>query len=349
MKRLLRGGIVLMIVTLLLPVIPWASAGPLAVSDHCDGSVFFNAQAGHSFVDMIRWLRQMERVPWPDWVQDPQQPPPPERVYGNGLRVTYINHATVLIQMEGINILTDPIWSMRAGPASFLGTRRVRAPGVAFEDLPPIDYVLISHDHYDHLDIPTIERLKNDHDPVFIVGLGVGGLLAAHGIDKVIELDWWQSYNPGKGDIVLNFVPAMHASGRAPFMENKTLWGGFVIDSSGGQVYFAGDTGYGQFIGDIAAEFRRIRLAVVPIGNYEKRWFMKSQHMNPEDAVMAHRTLGSPMSIGMHYATFAEHPEQAIDAHEMDLAKALKEYGVPNREFRILGFGEGRDIPALSE
>ena len=155
-----RRGIALMISTLLLPVAPSAVAGSMAISDHFDGSVFFNPEPVHSFADMVRWLWEMERVPWPDWVQDPPQPPPPERVYGKGLRVTYINHATVLIQTEGINILTDPIWSTRAGPAPFIGTKRVRAPGVAFEDLPPIDYVLISHDHYDHLDIPTVRTAE---------------------------------------------------------------------------------------------------------------------------------------------------------------------------------------------
>jgi L-ascorbate metabolism protein UlaG (beta-lactamase superfamily) len=343
------GGIVLMISTLLVLVAVPVAAGGVAVSDHCDGSVFFNPEPGHSFADMVRWLWEMERVPWPDWVEDAPQPPPPERVYGNGLRVTYINHATTLIQMEGINILTDPIWATRAGPAPFLGTRRVRAPGVAFEDLPPIDYVLISHDHYDHLDIPTAKRLKEAHDPVFVVGLEVGKLLRAHGIDNVVELDWWQSHGTDEAGVTFTFVPARHGSGRAPFMEDRTLWGGFVIDSPGGQVYFAGDTGYGKFIGDIAARFGRIRLAVLPIGNYEKRWFMKSQHMNPEDAVMAHRALGAPMSIGMHFATFAEHPEQAIDAHEKDLDRALEKFGVRDSEFRVLGFGEGMDIPSLSE
>ncbi len=348
-KRPFSGSIVLILSALLLAFIPSAAAGGMAVSDHYDGSVFFNPEPGHSFTDMVRWLWEMERVPWPDWVQDPPQSPPPERVCGNGLRVTYINHATTLIQMEGINILTDPIWSTRAGPAPFIGPRRVRAPGVAFGDLPPIDYVLISHDHYDHLDIPTAKRLKEAHDPVFITGLEVGRFLRAHGIDNVVELDWWQSHVLGDAGVTLTFVPAMHSSGRAPFMEDRTLWGGFVIDSAGGQVYFAGDTGYGEFINDIAARFGRIRLAVMPIGNYEKRWFMKSQHLNLDDAVMAHRALGAGTSIGMHFATFAEHPEQSIDAHDKDLADALKKYGVPVYEFRVLEFGEGRDIPPLSE
>jgi L-ascorbate metabolism protein UlaG (beta-lactamase superfamily) len=315
-----------------------------APSDHYDGSVFFNAEPGHSFSDMIRWLWEMERVPWPDWIEDPVQPPPPDRVYATGLRVTYINHASVLIQTGGVNILTDPIWSMRVGPAPFLGPRRVRAPGVAMEDLPPIDYVLISHDHYDHLDVPTLRELRAAHDPTFVTGRAVGSVLGAHGIDKVIELDWWQSYRPSNACVTVTFVPARHGSGRAPFAQDRTLWGGFVIDTPAGEVYFAGDTGYGGFIEEIARKFSRIRLAILPIGNYEKRWFMKSQHMSPDDAVLTHLTLGAATSVGIHFATFAEHPEQAIDAHETDLARALRDRGVGPSRFLILSFGEGRDI-----
>lgn len=341
-KELFWGGVALMLSALFAPVV-----AP-AISDHFDGSVYFNPEPGHSFTDMVRWLWEMERVDWPDWIEDAPQPPPPERVHGRGLRVTYINHATLLIQTEGVNILTDPIWSTRAGPASFAGTGRVRAAGVDFDDLPPIDYVLISHDHYDHMDCPTLERLHAKHDPTFVTGLGVGRLLSARGIDSVVELDWWQAYAPGEGGLAVTFVPARHGSGRAPFRENRTLWGGFVIDSPGGQVYFAGDTGYGAFVDAIAARFGRIRLAILPIGNYEKRWFMQSQHMNPEDAVRAHRALGAPLSIGMHFSTFAEHPEQAIDAHERDLADALERHGVPGCEFVVPRFGEGRDVAPLS-
>jgi L-ascorbate metabolism protein UlaG (beta-lactamase superfamily) len=227
------------------------------------------------------------------------------------LRVTYINHATILIQMDGINILTDPIWSQRAGPASWFGVKRVRAPGVRFEQLPPIDYVLVSHDHYDHLDLPTVEKLARDHRPEFIVGLGVGRHLESCSTCRIIELDWWQAYQPAGLSMRVIFVPAQHGSGRAaPFTEGRTLWGGFVIDAPGGQVYFAGDTGFGAFVNELAERFSRIRLAVLPIGNYEKRWFMKTQHMNPEDAILVHQLLRAGQSMGMHYATFREHPEQ---------------------------------------
>ncbi len=144
------------------------------------------------------------------------------------------------------------------------------------------------------------------------------------------------------------FVPARHESGRiSPFSRNTSLWGGFVIDSPEGQVYFAGDTGNGAFINELAGRYQRIRLAILPIGNYEKRWFMKTQHMNPDDAVLVHRALRANQSMGIHFATFAEHPEQAIDAHEKDLAAALVEHGVSPARFWIPGFGEGRDVTPL--
>jgi L-ascorbate metabolism protein UlaG (beta-lactamase superfamily) len=224
----------------------------------------------------------------------------------------------------------------------------VRAPGVALEHLPRIDHVLISHDHYDHLDLPSIEKIARRDHPKFLVGLGVEQHLRSINIrnEDIVELDWWQSYQPSNTALRFVFVPARHQSGRiSPFSRNRTLWGGFVIDSPHGQVYFAGDTGFGSFINDIAARYRRIRLAILPIGNYEKRWIMKTQHMNPDDAIRAHRALRANQSMGIHYATFAEHPEQAIDAHERDLAPALSKHAVPPAAFWILDFGEGRDVP----
>lgn len=318
-------------------------------SGHFDGSRFFNPEGGdHSFLDTVKWLWEMETVKWPDWIADPPQPPPVECAGPGILRVTYVNHATVLIQVCGINILTDPIWSKRAGPTSWLGVNRVRAPGVKFEDLPRIDFVLISHDHYDHLDLPSVEKLARRDDPRFLVGLGVGSHLRSIGVSDsdIVELDWWQTFAPLQTGVRFVFVPARHSSGRLPFVGRRTLWGGFVIETPVGDIYFAGDTGYGAFVEKIAARFQRIRLAILPIGGYEKRWFMKTQHMNPEDAVLVHRLLSTGQSMGIHYGTFAEHPEQSINAHEKDLAVALKKHGVDPSRFWVLGFGESRDLPS---
>lgn len=314
------------------------------VSDHFDGDRFFNKAPDHSFTDMVKWWWEMETIEWPAWVEDLTQPPPVDQVTGKQIRVTYINHATVLIQVDGLNILTDPIWSLRAGPVSWLGVKRVRAPGVLMSDLPKIDYILLSHDHFDHLDLPTLRDLIARHNPQILVGLGVKRLMVDQDIMKVEKLDWWQAYQCPKTGNRFVFVPAIHNSGRGPMSGNRTLWGGFIIEGAFGQIYFGGDTGFGDFVYQISSRFKDISLAILPIGSYEKRWFMKSQHMNPEDAVKVHQILGAHQSMGIHYATFAEHPEQTIDAHERDLSEALVKYQIPAEKFWVLKFGEGRQL-----
>lgn len=317
-----------------------------ALSDHYNGKTYYNREGdSHTFTGMVKWLWEMKTVNWPEWVDDPVQPKPGLHAEKGHIRATYINHSTILIQTDKLNILTDPIWSLRAGPYSWIGTKRIRKPGVDMNDLPGIDIVLISHDHYDHLDIPTLKKLYARKKFIAVTGQGNGKLLKDEGIDNVIELDWWQDYPVSSSDVKITFVPALHNSGRGMFDGNSTLWGGFVIQAGkSSSIYFAGDTGYGEFLSDIHKRFPQFTLTILPIGNYEKRWFMKSQHMNPDDAVKAHILLGSGQSIGMHYATFNEHPEQSVDAHEKDLDMALKDHGLPGTEFRILGFGERLDV-----
>lgn len=314
------------------------------VSDHFDGNRFFVEGTDHSFGDMVKWLWEMETVEWPEWIEDPEQPPPPEVVANGSLRITYVNHATLLIQLDGFNILTDPIWSKTAGPFSWAGVDRIRRPGVAFEDLPKIDLILISHDHYDHLDLPTLRKLVIRDKPRIVAGLGIGSFLNDKDIHNVNELDWWQTQVDRPSGMKITFVPALHNSGRGPFSSNKTLWGGYVISNGNDNIYFAGDTGYGEFIERMADRFPSFRLTILPIGSYEKRWFMKNQHMNPEDAVKTHLALKSRQSVGMHYGTFAEHPEQSVTAHEEDLKSALEKYNLTQSDFWVLGFGEGRMV-----
>lgn len=321
------------------------SCSSLPESDHCDGIKFFNSAPGHSFTDEIRWFWEMETVEWPEQVIDEQQPKPPLRVKSGELRVTYINHATVLIQMDGINILTDPIFSDRAGPVSFIGSKRIRKPGVAIDDLPRIDIILISHNHYDHLDLPSLAAIGKRDKPVILAGLGVGKILDESLFTGIFELDWWQEYGFSSAEVKFVFVPAFHNSGRRLFDSDRTLWGGFVIEDKYGCIYFAGDTAYGGFLEAIHKRYPEFRLTIFPVGNYEKRWIMKTQHMNPDDAVRAHILLNSKQSIGMHYATFLEHPEQTIDQHKEDLGKALEEYNVQREKFLILKFGEGIYVP----
>lgn len=267
--------------------------------------------------------------------------PPPARVDAGNLRVTFVGYATVLIQIDGVNILTDPVWSKRVSPFSFVGPKRVRPPGVRFEDLPPIHAVVVSHDHYDHLDVPTLKRLAQDHQPRFFVGLGNNKLLKAKKIGGATELDWWQTVELPNG-VRITSVPARHWSGRGLTNRNRTLWSGYVIESSAGAVYFAGDTGYGVHFEQIARRFPAIRLALLPIGAHLPRWFMQANHMSPEDAVRAHQLLRPKTSLGIHFGTFAlgdDGERQPVD----ELNRALLQ--ADDSAFEVLAFGEGKDLP----
>ncbi|MBN8706921.1 MAG: MBL fold metallo-hydrolase [Bacteroidetes bacterium] len=329
---------------LLSALLGLSGCATLPVSDHFDGSRFYNPASDsseHGFADHVKWMWEMKTVDWPEWIQDTPQPAPPARVGTGQLRITYINQATLLIQTDSLNILTDPIFSDFAGPVSFLASKRIRNPGIPFDSLPSIDIVLVSHNHYDHFDLPTLVRIGKRDRPVLITGLGNKDLIDTTLFSKVYETDWWQDVETETGRMKITFVPALHQSGRGLFDENESVWGGFVLESSFGRVYFAGDTGYGQFVQPLHQRFPDFRLTILPIGSYEKRWIMKSQHMNPDDAVRLHLFLQSKQSIGMHFATFLEHPEQNVDQHEKDLEAALKTYKVDRDQFLILKFGEG--------
>jgi len=317
-------------------------------SDHFDGTHFHNevVQKPHRTGDLIRWITHRHPGPWPEHPDAKPGPPPPRRVDGGRLHVTFVNHATVLVQMDGLNVLTDPIWSERASPVSFAGPKRVRPPGIRFDDLPPIDVVLISHDHYDHLDLPTLERLwKRDH-PKILLGLGNDLLLAKHGIDSH-ALDWWQSVRVSDS-VEVTAVPAQHFSGRGLCDRRKTLWEGFVISGPSGNVYFAGDTGFGPHFEEIHERFAPIRLALLPIGAFRPEWFMARVHLSPADAIIAHYELGAGTSVGIHFGTFrlADDGEDEAPGDIRRAVAASAKEGVPLR-FWILGFGEGRDVPPV--
>jgi L-ascorbate metabolism protein UlaG (beta-lactamase superfamily) len=302
-------------------------SGP--VSDHFDGRRFHMAiPRDRHLTDYLQWLAQRDPGAWDDWTEQPPGAPPPQRVPGAALLVTPVNHATVLIQTAGLNILTDPIWSHRASPFSFTGPDRRAPPGIRFDDLPPIDAVLISHSHYDHMDLPTLRRLWERDRPRIFVGLGNRGTLAAAGIGGVVETDWWQAHALAPG-VRVHGVPAQHWTSRGLFDRNRTLWLGYVVEAPGGDVFFAGDTGLGPHFAAIAARFPRVRLALLPIGAYLPRWFMKPVHMSPGDAVTAWRTLGAEHALGIHYGTFRlaeEGQRQPVD----DLAAALSAPHVPS-------------------
>lgn len=260
-----------------------------------------------------------------------------ERIHGDALHATFINHATVLIQTQGINILTDPVWSTKVGPFNLIGPRRFHPPGKTIKQLPPIDIVLLSHDHYDHLDIATLARLHKLHKPLIIAGMAINNVLNKIHLN-CIELNWWESYRFNE-KINIHFAPAQHWSGRSLRNRNTTLWGSFVIESQNNNIFFAGDTGYGKHFKDIQQKFQQFTLSLLPIGAYEPRSFMQQMHINPEEAVLAHKDLNSINSMAIHFGTF-KLSDEAYYQPVADLNAALKKFEIYSNNFQAIGVGK---------
>lgn len=314
----------------------------MTTTSHFDGRHFHNIiPRRHGFWAILPWLLSRQRGPWREVTDAQYGAAPPSS--SEQLRITFVNHSTFLLQVAGINILTDPIWSYRASPVSWAGPRGFRAPGIRFEDLPPIHVVLVSHDHYDHMDIPTLQRLASEHSPVICTGLKNGSLLAKHGIGNVIELAWGQSTKLCAG-LKLTAVPAQHFSARTPFDRNRRLWCGFVVEANESCIYFAGDTGKGPHFAQIAQQFGAIDVAILPIGAYRPQWFMGEVHMSPLEAVAAHLHLGARVSVACHFGTFALADDGQDEPLEL-LHDVLSSTDLGETEFWVLGFGEGRDVP----
>lgn len=316
-------------------------------SDHFDGRRFLNkVPAPHAgFGSVLKWMVTAKRGPWERRIDATPGPKPPERVSGGDMRVTFVNHATLLVQFDGLNVLFDPIWSERASPLSFVGPRRMRPPGIRFEDLPPIDAVLISHNHYDHLDVPTLKRLALSHNPRIFAGLGNRAFLESQGLTNVRDLDWHErvELSPEVGVVA---VPVQHFSGRGLADRDGTLWTGYVIQAPSGPVYFAGDTGWGAHFLETRERYGRPRLALIPIGAFLPRWFMGHVHIDPEQAVQVHEVMEAGTSVAMHYGTFplADDGENE-PLEELERVLSSRE---ERPEFWVLGFGEGRDVPPLA-
>ena len=275
------------------------------------------------------------RARWPARIVEPQQPPAP--LEHAAAVVTFIGHSTFLIQTPAGNVLTDPVYSQRAGPFNVLGPTRVRQPGVAFDALPPVSIVLLSHNHYDHCDLRTLRLLAQRFDPLVVTPVGNGELVRSAGLARVEELDWWQEGRSSAMPITL--TPAQHFSARGPFDRNRALWGGFLLTAGAARIFFAGDTGYGPFFSDVRQRLGPVDLALLPIGAYEPRWFMKDVHMNPEEAVQAHLDLESAQSVGMHFGTF-QLTTEGIDEPLRALEASCRARNVPAARFGTLGFGE---------
>jgi L-ascorbate metabolism protein UlaG (beta-lactamase superfamily) len=337
-RALLCGGVALLGLTVSACAPAWK--GPR--SDHFDGTRFHSIEpVEHSFGEWLRREATRRQGPWRKFTESPPGPRPPEAVGDGGLRVTWINHATVLLQMDGVNVLTDPTWAPRAVPT--LGARRRRSPGLRFEDLPPIDAVLLSHDHHDHMDLSTLRRLAARWRPILVAGLGTSAYLARKGIPGGRDLDWWQSLEIVPG-VVVTAVPARHASGRGMFDRNRRLWCGYVLSGPSGSVDFAGDTGFGSHFSAIAARFPDLRLALLPIGGFVPVWFMHPQHMSPRDAVRAAEILGAGTVVPIHFGTFPQ-SDDAEDEPLRGLRAALVEAGEPGPRFAVLENGQSLDVP----
>jgi L-ascorbate metabolism protein UlaG (beta-lactamase superfamily) len=313
------------------------------VSDHFDGTRFFDVHGSSpkSRLDLLRWRFGGERAKWPQWAPSPHRDRPPVRVDGRRWRISYVGHATLLLQTAGLNVLIDPMWSERASPVSFAGPRRVNDPGIAFDALPPIDVALVSHNHYDHLDLATLSALSTPHRARVITPLGNDTIMREHDTSIAVEgFDWYQQVVLGRG-VAVTLLPVRHWSARGLMDRNKALWAAFVIDTPGGRIFHVADSGYGDGHHFRAARERYgpFRLAVLPIGAYEPRWFMRDQHMNPEESVRAYRDSGAELALGHHYGTF-QLTDEAIDAPLAALAVARKQANLTGEQFRALQPGE---------
>lgn len=307
-------------------------------SDHFDGDHFYNPVANHlkSFWDVLKWKATSTPEKWPDYV--PNKMHPIRRILkGEKSALTFINHATFLIQFQELNILTDPIYSERASPVSFAGPKRVRDAGILFENLPKIDDVIISHNHYDHLDLETLKKLDEKFQPLILVPLGDEKLLLKEGLTNVKAMDWWEEMRVK--DIKMTFTPSQHWSARGLWDKNECLWGSFMIDSGIQKIYFGGDTGYGKHFIDIKNRLGAPDIALLPIGAYKPRWFMKFHHMDPMEAVQAHIDMSAKQSIAMHFGTF-QMADEGINEPVVDLNRSLKELNLTYDEFLVLEEGE---------
>ena len=331
-----------------------------------DGDRFQNSEvafAPKSLGEVLKWRLGAARdgLPRPPKTPTPRVDPDLAFLHANAAAgasmqpaATWIGHASVLMQLGGLSILTDPVFSERVSPLSFAGPKRHSAPGLLPAQLPRIDAVVISHNHYDHLDAASVDALAAQPGgaPRFVVPLGVKAWFESRGLQDAVELDWWQSTRVDGVEIFL--VPAQHWSGRGLADRMKTLWGGYAVFAPDFQMFFAGDTAYSRDFTDIHRHFaprhgtgRGFDLALIPIGAYEPRWFMKPQHVDPKEAVQIHLDVAARQSIGVHWGTF-QLTDESLDEPPRALAAACREGGLADDAFTVMAIGETRRFAARS-
>lgn len=308
---------------------------------------------------VLRWQWEAYRDGLPKPAQTPTPTVAPDlaliKSYAPGAQpgITWIGHATLLVQAGGLNVLTDPIFSERASPLQIMGPKRAQPPGVAMDDLPPIDVVVVSHNHYDHLDRSSIVLLneRSGGKTLFLVPLGLKPWMEKLGITNVVELDWWQHHEV-RG-VEFHLTPVQHWSARGVGDRSETLWGGWAVLSKDLHWFFGGDTAYSQDFVDTRAHFAPRQtetlgggfdLALLPIGAYAPRWFMREQHANPEEAVQIHLDLGAKRSIGMHWGTFSL-TDEPLDQPPLDLIAARAKQKMNAEVFSVMKIGETRQVP----
>ena len=321
-------------------------SGP--VSDHFDGTRFFID--GHEkplgFRAAMKWSLNGQKQKWPPATQPIFEDAPPARVQGDELRVSYIGHATFLIQTQGLNVLIDPVFSDRASPVQFAGPKRVNPPGVALNNLPEIDVVLVSHNHYDHLDLASLKQLHQAYAPRILTPLGNDTILKKANPAFKVEAYDWHARVQISADFAVHFEPANHWSARSATDRFMALWCAFVLETKGGNIYHIADTGFGdgRIFDDVRQKHRAFRLAIIPIGAYEPRWFMKGQHVNPAESVAILQKVGASQAIAHHWGTF-QLTDEAIHAPLEALHSALVAHDIDRARFLTPRPGQAVDIP----
>jgi L-ascorbate metabolism protein UlaG (beta-lactamase superfamily) len=315
-----------------------------AVSDHFDGKNFFNPNGRNAkgFKDAMKWMtsKREKKVKWVMPADFQYGKKPLEKMKNGALKVTFIGHSTVLLQFDGLNILTDPVWYERCSPVQWAGPKRIVPAGIRLEDLPKIDIILQSHNHWDHLDIKTLKKICAKDRPKIFTSLGISQFLKKEGIDNSVDMDWWDEL-PFTEGVTVTCVPSQHFSGRGALDRNGTLWSGFVVSSSKvGNIYFAGDSGYGDFFKEIGDKFGSMRLSLIPVGAYQPIWFMSPIHCTPVEAVQIHHDVRSEKTLAIHHSTFPLADDGQFEALEwLHEARILR--GVHEDDFFILKEGVG--------